>query len=804
MSSTFSHPSPLNLHPLVARLRLPLVLWALLVVLYYGIENNFGAPVASPIIEVNQNGIAKVIRVWPAAHLADSSGTTNINLGDVLVAIDGIPFRNSDLGFRFGPPAAFHSYTFQRGTERFIVIISSGPPTARDLAATLLPGLVAIETWVLGCLVLLFAPAADEVAWQVGLVTIGMAVAFAGAVAANSGVPASRLAYETLMPIMAVGYVDMAYLSGVSVRGQRRPSVFMFLYGIAVILALLAAIEIIWLNPLSSWQALTGIDLGHVRLAVLALALLATPGIMLFRLWRGTSPHVGRQTSVLLAGTGLAILPFVILRLVPAAFGISLPSAGLTLLLLGLIPASYGYVIYRHRYLNLDWFASRSLTLLAAALAVAVLYLTVSRTAARLPQLAPFEVILATAVFLAAFALFGRVSSRVQRSIDHLLYGPDRHFDEATRRFTAELSATPQFQTLRSVLLRDVPELLEIRQAALLLTDAAGLLSPVGMLRVAAVDCLEPATLAAHSRVFLRHADGDFPLFAVYPWAHLAAPLRMQAKVCGLLLLGSKFPDGFFDSQEVAFIQQLAVSAAATAENARLFEALNEMSQDLLRVRAAERMDLSYRLHDEPLQRAGAIRQQLDRVALAVATDSELASVIRDQQTELNRLAAELREICAGLRPPILDQGLRLTLKEIVESARVRMPTVAVKLSIDLNDEPDLASETLDAVYHIATEALNNVHKHAQAATVNVRLYERENRQVTLAIADDGSGSRLASLSLPHLIRSHHYGLVGMYQWAAVAHAELAMTAASPRGTTVSLTLPPSQTPAAGLNSIAA
>ena len=71
-------------------------------------------------------------------------------VGDVLLAIDGIPLRNSDLQFRFGSPTPMHAYEFLRGQTQFVAQIDSGQPQPAELGGLLLPGLVALEAWLLG------------------------------------------------------------------------------------------------------------------------------------------------------------------------------------------------------------------------------------------------------------------------------------------------------------------------------------------------------------------------------------------------------------------------------------------------------------------------------------------------------------------------------------------------------------------------------------------------------------------------------------------------------------------------------
>ena len=76
--------------------------------------------------------------------------------------------------------------------------------------------------------------------------------------------------------------------------------------------------------------------------------------------------------------------------------------------------------------------------------------------------------------------------------------------------------------------------------------------------------------------------------------------------------------------------------------------------------------------------------------------ETELAGGIRRQKEEVRALAQELRDICSGLRPPILDQGLLLTLREIVNSFRQKLPEAKLALIREYQAKGHLVAMTGD------------------------------------------------------------------------------------------------------------
>ena len=755
-------------------------IWTLSLVLFFTVEYTFVVPDQTVFIDWRPNGSAVVVEPLPAQ--------SGVKAGDVLLAIDGIPLLNSDLQFRFGPPASFHTYTVQRGPTRVAVPINSGVPTLAEFGNLVLPGIVALEAWLLGFIIILFAQAQDESAWLVGTVMLGFSVALAATPAADAGVPGARLAYEALVPVMCAGYIQMGYIP---LTWKRQPLARLrILYALALALSALALVEIFVLNPSKSWFSLVGVRLESIVLVGLALTLIAAPVIVAVQSWRRPSDYVRRGTIILLAGTGVALLPFVLLTAMPQAiFGVTWLPLGVTLPLLAAIPATYGYVIYRHRFLNLDLFFGRTALLLVAALIISSLYFAGVRVIQALPSTAALSPVLGVVFLFVGFGVVSQANPRLRQAVDVLLYGKNRQLETTKESLTDELLSNPQRNALSQNLLTFLPEVLQVREAALYIADSGGALKLVGSVKANPAASLQLEEIGVITDVTLRQATPDASIFRNVPWAQLAVPLRARGRLGGLWLLGDKVPDGYFDWREVSFARQVGAAATIASENAELFELLQDQAKEALRVRASERMQLAYRLHDEPLHRMLTMLNYMEQMSSSLSADSPLVAGLAHQKDELRELTREIRDICAGLRPPILNQGLILTLHDIVRAARANMPETQVELICDETGEPNIADEALDAVYHVTTEAINNVQRHACATEVTIRVLSHLT-EMTIEIQDNGHGTQLTSTSLPELLRGRHLGVVGMHQWAEMAGGRVELLPAAPRGTLVRLTLP--------------
>ena len=98
---------------------------------------------------------------------------------------------------------------------------------------------------------------------------------------------------------------------------------------------------------------------------------------------------------------------------------------------------------------------------------------------------------------------------------------------------------------------------------------------------------------------------------------------------------------------------------------------------------------------------------------------------------------AELRDLCRGIHPTVLDQGLGLALTAL--AARSDLPVETV---IDLPERPSAAIETI--AYFCAAELLTNVTKHSGARHATLEAVHVPGLQLRVRVSDDGCGGAQA------------------------------------------------------------
>jgi signal transduction histidine kinase len=261
----------------------------------------------------------------------------------------------------------------------------------------------------------------------------------------------------------------------------------------------------------------------------------------------------------------------------------------------------------------------------------------------------------------------------------------------------------------------------------------------------------------------------------------VAAPIIVNGAVWGLVVIASTAGPVSDDAEDrlAEFTELLGAAVANTESRA-------ELTASRARVVAAAdetRRRLERDLHD-------GIQQRLVTLALKARTIETMAPPPADDiQCELSRLAEglgtsldELREISRGIHPAVLSEaGLGPALK-----ALARRSAVPVQLHVELGRK--IAEHLEVAAYYIASEALTNAAKHAQASVVDIRV-DGLDETLSLSIRDDGIGGADSS---------HGSGIIGLKDRVDALGGVISVLSPPGCGTTLNVQLPASPHAAGG------
>ena len=185
-----------------------------------------------------------------------------------------------------------------------------------------------------------------------------------------------------------------------------------------------------------------------------------------------------------------------------------------------------------------------------------------------------------------------------------------------------------------------------------------------------------------------------------------------------------------------------------------------------------ERRRLERDLHDGTQQRLVSIGLALRHVQGRLPTSSREAEELDASVAELGDAIGELRELARGVRPAGLDDGLGSALRELGSRSPLRVRIKATRERFDDRLET--------AAYFVASEALTNAAKHANASVVTVSA-ARRNGKLVVSIRDDGVGGA---------VTSEGSGLDGMSDRVAALGGSITLASPPGQGTIVTAELP--------------
>ena len=235
-----------------------------------------------------------------------------------------------------------------------------------------------------------------------------------------------------------------------------------------------------------------------------------------------------------------------------------------------------------------------------------------------------------------------------------------------------------------------------------------------------------------------------------------------------------------------AFARALTESREAEAEIKRLYEQLQAFSQQAEEMAVMEeRQRMAREMHDTVGHRLTVAAVQLEAAEKLIERDPERAKavvgVVREQVTAALQ---ELRETVAALRSPV-EESLPLA-SSLQRLTRAFQQATGIQVSLALPQAlpADLPPAYRKTFYRATQEALTNVHKHAGASHVWVRLQYAEGG-LTLTVEDDGAGVNADALEA-----ASGFGLQGLQERARALGGDFRLEPRAPRGARVVFTAP--------------
>lgn len=272
----------------------------------------------------------------------------------------------------------------------------------------------------------------------------------------------------------------------------------------------------------------------------------------------------------------------------------------------------------------------------------------------------------------------------------------------------------------------------------------------------------------------LRFSSGDPPAgveVKQYAITYLDTPI-------GNLLVSARTANQALPASYITLLKDIAQQLGIALRAAQLTAELQASREGLVIAREEERRRIRNDLHDGLAPTLSSLQLQLGAVRNLVHRDPEQAEVlINALREDMRNATTEIRQLVYDLRPPMLDE---LGLVGAMRNTKF----VGSEVRIDIHAPepmPKLPAAVEVAVYRIASEALHNVVKHAQATTCLIQI-EMDGGCLILKVIDNGK-------SLPPDAQAG-IGIHSMKERAAELGGILTIQPGEPSGTCVFARIP--------------
>jgi GAF domain-containing protein len=258
--------------------------------------------------------------------------------------------------------------------------------------------------------------------------------------------------------------------------------------------------------------------------------------------------------------------------------------------------------------------------------------------------------------------------------------------------------------------------------------------------------------------------------------SQVASPILVEGRLWGAMTVsaGETLPPE--TGARLETFTELVATAIANAESQ------SELAASRRRIVAAAddaRRRIERDLHDGIQQQLVSIGMELGAVEASLPPEDAVREKIAAASDGLGSAIDDLREVSRGIHPAILAHGgLGAALK-----ALARRSPVPVQLTSSIDDR--LPERVEVAAYYVASEALTNVARHANASVVSIAVAGADG-VLELSIRDDGTGGADTARGT---------GLIGLQDRVEALGGRISVESSPGHGTSLAVTLPLGEAP---------
>ena len=390
----------------------------------------------------------------------------------------------------------------------------------------------------------------------------------------------------------------------------------------------------------------------------------------------------------LLQCTLLGVGPFIFLNKLPVVFGASpLLPVGAAMAAMLIAPIGWGMAVTSFRMLKVEWTLSR--TIIYAITAVLLMCVVTVMAAVgigfiKYRDTVSLVVLILAAGFLALLAATALVD-RVRWLVDRLYYGDWFDVERSLRNLSRRLSGSAFETDIVRILTAELPALLHLERATLLIHDASGAWVAPPQAAPLMPSAWHPGDLETTAALEPRALGSEDRLSTL--GYEVIVPLAFADRVAGWLLLGRKATNAPYSARDLRLLATLSSLAGTALANYELHQAI--LTQECRAVAADLAGGVAHEINNalSPLLGQAQLIQHAmqQNASLSGEKIAHSAQMIGDLCRRIQSIADNLNR----LSQPVQPKRVPVHLSEVAEEAIQILSETAGRIKRFCSDDAD-------------------------------------------------------------------------------------------------------------------
>ncbi len=570
---------------------------------------------AYSVLTYPHDGILSLSPTGVIRELDSIGRENNLEVGDTIVSIDGVPFRDAVLFYENKQVGDSAEFVIIRDNKYLPLTIELNKPQVELIFPVTVVSILALVFWGMGVGVLTFKPG-DITSNLFFVFTQVSSILLASGMSSSVGPSWISNLFNFLLWMVGPVTVHLHYYFPQVVQFRRKRLLLVGLY----VCALIGGSPYLILGATTVWSLPWYTQLYAAALVFLTFNLALVMGILIHGYQNALSPGVRSQIRIVVLGGLLSLAPIITLSLFPdVLFKQPILSYNLAFSFLGLFPLTYGYAIVRHRLIEIDRHVNRGATFILVFSILGGVYVVLYAllnliNIDRLP-----DPLINTILVLVLASIFPILYRRVQRLVDTAFYGSWYDYRSAVTQITRSLEQITELSLLARTIGDRLVSVLQLEDACIFLRDLEESFSVIEVAphpKPNAQDSLSFQPLPQNSLTYLLNigaigreslrealaavelSQEELELLSseqIYLWV----PVIGHGQVLGLLALGPKKGVDVFSGEDMDILRIVARQLGPLIENIHLVTRLRQYAAELekrVEERTAELFDAKERV----------------------------------------------------------------------------------------------------------------------------------------------------------------------------------------------------------------